>query len=202
VSEWDFSPDTERFLKLQTDGKCGNRQNNGKRCTNPIVEYFEVDPDRPGRYKIGACGVHLKDVQRDLARVQKDRWQRSLRDYEAWQRRRYMFALNRAGIYVKFEGYRQESMTIEAPGDLAARLLRLGVIDNFDMAGQCAEGKHVQPCGPKERSQQEQYWDQGSCACGCKLYRPGQRVPEEETCWYVKPPDPPAFEVVGGGVLQ
>lgn len=170
----------EEFLQLQSEHKCGMRQNNGRRCTNPWVESVPIDPDRPYGDIIGACGMHLKDMMADLERVQRNRWQKSLTRYVEFENKRLMRAFQKVGIKVKIGGYGQQEFVLENPGDLIEKLQALGAITEIDLRGECREGEHIKPCGPSEH--------ETFCECGCELSHSIYRDHDEalKNCW-----DPP-----------
>lgn len=132
----DYSGWDEKIWEVQAKGICGERQNNGKRCTNKITEWFNLDPDRPGAILVGACGVHVKDVGPRVKRHIEDRSNRSLEKWEEAETYRIARAFKALGFQMKLNlGYRSKTPTfsIENPGQFIATLESLGVPERLGL---------------------------------------------------------------------
>jgi len=185
--------DNEQYQELQAQGKCGWRLNSGGRCTNAISERLAMDPDNSVGPTLGACGMHFREFAQDLKLVQKRRWERSLKAFMKFQDRRLARALNKVGLMVQYDSYRQTFIIVN-PNEFTNNLYKLGVVEELDLYGPCQEGPHVEPCGPDPNG------DESVCACGCQ-YVDDRFDKEWKVCWPVpsSSEEPqPELEVTGG----
>ncbi len=133
--EFRFTID-EGWELLQADSKCGERQNNGKRCTNPVTEWFVLDEDRPDGPKVGSCGMHLQDVARRVAQVRQGVYSRRLEGYALDESWRIARALKEIGFRLEVKtGYRSEGMkfTLLNPGEFLHQLGELGFLEKVQI---------------------------------------------------------------------
>lgn len=124
----------EDFLKLQKAGKCGELQENGKRCQSPVLEWLVLDPDKPATEvnRIGACGTHVRQVGPRLKDLQRNVYDRRIRDYTLDEGRRIIRSLKLLGFkLVTTDNYGKLTTRFENPAEFLYTLGELGILDKL-----------------------------------------------------------------------
>jgi hypothetical protein len=97
--------DGDAWEALQRENKCGEFQNNGRRCTNTITEWFVLDEDRPDTSpKVGSCGMHLQIVASRIRQFKDRVYENRLDQYfedEGWRIAR---AFDAMGLKIQRQG--------------------------------------------------------------------------------------------------
>ncbi len=90
----------EKFEDLQAAGKCGEMQQTGSRCKSPILEWFDLDPDRPfpAGSRVGSCGTHTKMVGPRVKHMQESVYERRVKNYTENETKRIVRTLRYAGV--------------------------------------------------------------------------------------------------------
>lgn len=131
--EFNYTID-EDFIRLQSNGKCGELQESGSRCKSPVVEWFDLDPDRPHPQgpRVGACGTHIRMVGPRVKQTQRRVYDRRVRDYVKEEARRVVRVLRLAGLKLKLnDGLDTMSAYIENPAELLYTLGEFGILDQL-----------------------------------------------------------------------
>jgi hypothetical protein len=127
--------DGEAWEKLQRDGKCGEFQNNGRRCTNAITEWFILDEDRQDGPRVGACGMHVQNVASRVRQLREQVYGNRLDKYfeaEGWRIAR---AFDTMGLKIRRQGGGWRTHTfkfiLENPAEFLDQLGQLGIPEKF-----------------------------------------------------------------------
>lgn len=114
---------------LQEQGICGERLQEGGRCSARVLEYVSLDPDMPHRGRIGACGTHLGQVSARIeSRLHLDRY-RSMEQYVIDEAKQQVSWLKELGVDCEVYddyGHRKGSIIVRNAGQFLAKLRELG----------------------------------------------------------------------------
>lgn len=142
-SEWGRAT----FVDFQKKGLCGEIKSSGRRCTNKIIERFELDPDLiTNKVSVGACGVHVSDVKARVKLFSEKRWRKDEIQWQVQEAERILPILESLGLHFEMD-YRQFYVKFTNIGHLIAKMIELGVITEEEIEQKFLEEKERQKEG-------------------------------------------------------
>ena len=137
-SEWGKAT----FVDFQSKDLCGEMKSNGRRCTNKIIERFELDPDSTqNKFSVGACGVHASDVKARVQSFFSRRWHKDEVQWQIDEAERILPILEKLGLRIEMD-YRQFYVKFTNVGHLITKMIELGVITEEELEQNFLEDIH------------------------------------------------------------